>query len=101
MPDFFVPILFGWPAVIASLAVSTAGLLWKRPVLLLLGALLAAPFAYYLFGTPRFRYLGPLLPLFQVVAAYALHRKLTWLAWLYLLPLAAAAALLAWTVLNQ
>ena len=73
----------------------------RRPLIVLGGAILAAPFALYLGATPRFRFLGPLLWLFLPAAAFILHRGMVRLAWLFLLPFTVLAAWLAWVVLNQ
>jgi hypothetical protein len=99
--DAIVPIIFGWPAVIAGLLLCAGGILARRPLLVLGGAILAAPFTLYLGLTPRFRFLGPLLWLFLPAAAFLLHRRMVRLAWLFLLPFAILAAWLGWTVLNQ
>ena len=101
MVDALIPILFGWPAVTAGLLLSAAGILARRPLFVLGGAILVAPFALYLGATPRFRFLGPLLWLFLPVAAFILHRGMVRLAWLFLLPFTVLAAWLAWVVLNQ
>jgi hypothetical protein len=101
MLDALIPILFGWPAVIAGLLLAAAGILVRRPLIVLAGAILLAPFTYYLFGTPRFRFLGPILWLFLPAAAFLVHRGMSRLAWVFLLPFTTLAALIAWSVLNQ
>jgi hypothetical protein len=68
MTDTLVQIIFGWPAIIATLLVSIAGLVWKRYWLLLVGALLFFPFSLYLSGLPATRGLGLFLPVFQAGA---------------------------------
>jgi hypothetical protein len=94
-------LLIGWPGIISSLAISIAGVIRSKPVWLIIGAILAFPFSWYLSATPLFRHIGLLLPLFQLVASVAIHRHVTWLAWLLLLPFAGIAAWLGITVLMQ
>jgi hypothetical protein len=54
----FISALFGWPGVLASLGLATAGLFLKSPRVLGSGALLAVPFGIYvatfagLYGLP-------------------------------------------------
>jgi hypothetical protein len=94
-------LLIGWPGIISSLAISIAGVIRSKPVWLIIGAILAVPFSWYLSGSPLFRNIGLLLPLFQLGAAVAIHRHVTWLAWLLLLPFAGIAAWLGITILMQ
>jgi hypothetical protein len=101
MSDILAMIIFGWPAIILSLAVSAAGILKKWPWMLVLGGVLCAPFSFYLSGWPGVRFLALLLPLFQFGAAWAVHAKRKVLAWVLLLPLASVSAILAIIVLDQ
>ncbi|MCX9012184.1 MAG: hypothetical protein OIN66_13815 [Candidatus Methanoperedens sp.] len=95
-------ILFiGWPGIISSLAISIAGIIKSKPLWLIIGAILAIPFSWYLSATPLLRHIGLLLPLFQVGAAVAIYRHVIWLAWLLLLPLACIAGWLGIAVLTQ
>lgn len=94
-------IIMGWPAIIASLTVSAIGIRRGRLALVAAGGLVGAGFALYLSMTPRFHSMGLLLPLFHLGAAWAVHRRLTWLAWLMLLPFAAIAGWLAVVVIGQ
>jgi hypothetical protein len=94
-------IFIGWPGIISSLAISIAGVIRSKPVWLIIGAILAVPFSWFLSATPLFRHIGLLLPLFQLGSAVAIHRHVTWLAWLLLLPFAGIAAWLGITVLMQ
>lgn len=94
-------LLIGWPGIISSLAISIAGVIRSKPVWLIIGAVLAIPFSWYLSGWPLFRHIGLLLPLFQLGASVAIHRHVTWLAWLLLLPFAGIAVWLGITVLMQ
>jgi hypothetical protein len=101
MTDALIPFLFGWPAVVAGMILTAAGILSRRPLIVLGGAILVVPFAFYLAATPRFRLLGPLLWLFLPAAAFLLSRGMTRLAWLFLLPFTMLLAWIGWEVLNQ
>ncbi|MDI6710982.1 MAG: hypothetical protein QME76_09950 [Bacillota bacterium] len=85
--------LLFWPAITLSLILAGAGIVWRRPVLLITGAVLSLPFSYYLFMTPRFHLIGPLLPLCLLGGALAVHRRRPWPAWLLL---AAVAGFFGW-----
>ena len=52
MPEFlnWWPAVLGWPAVAASLMLAAAAIVSRHPALLVVSALLAAPFGLYLGG---------------------------------------------------
>lgn len=81
-----IPGIIFWTFSISSLVISVIGLINKKPVFLLIGALLAVPSSLYMGMTPLFKYWGIALPLFQVGAAVAIKRKVSWLSWLLVLP---------------
>ncbi len=101
MSDILVQIIFGWPAVIISLALSAAGILWRKPVMLVIGAVICVPFAWYLSGYPAIRSAANLLPLLTGSAAYAIHKDKTNLAWLLHSPFILVSAGLAYIVITQ
>lgn len=81
--------LIGWPGIIASISFSLLGLTLRKPLWILVGAFFAFPISLYLSATPRFQYILAGLPLLQMAAAYALHkRRKSWIPWLLHLPLA-------------
>ena len=84
--DVLVMLVFGFPAVILSLLVSVIGVLKQKIWPVLLGAVLFAPFSYYLSGLPGLAGLPILLPGFHVGSAVAVREKNTFWAWLLLLP---------------
>jgi len=94
-------IFMGWPAIISVSILCLAGLVRKQPVLLVLGALLVLPFAWYLSMTPRFQIIGFIVPLLLLGAAYLLSRGRRYTAALLLLPFAAIVLWLAVIVLSQ
>jgi hypothetical protein len=101
MSTLLVQIIFGWPAIILSLAISAIGILKKWPWMLVAGGLVCAPFALYLSGFPVFRFIALLLPFFQFGAAWAVHAKRKYLAWILLLPMIGVSVFLAIIVLTQ
>ena len=84
--DVLVMIVFGFPAMFASLLVSVIGILKEKYWLVVVGAVLIVPFSYYLSGAPGFARLPILLPGFHVGSAFALREKSKLWAWLLLLP---------------
>jgi hypothetical protein len=94
-------IFMGWPAIIGTCVLCSAGLVSKQPALLVLGALLVVPFAWYLSMTPLFQTIGLFLPLLLLSAAYVLSRGRRRTAELLLLPFAGIVLWLAVTVLAQ
>lgn len=99
--EFLVILIFGWPAVLASLTLAIVGIITKRPVLVIAGGLLAAPHAYYLSGSPKIGIAGLLLPLSYIGSAISVRYRIFWLAWLFLLPQISLDAWLAYAVLTQ
>ena len=83
--------IFGFPAVLLSLLVSSIGILKEKVWLVILGAVLFAPFSYYLSGAPGLAGLPILLPGFQVGSAIAVREKNRLWAWLLLVPALFAA----------
>lgn len=86
MIDLFVVMVFGLPAVLVSLVLSVIGVLKEKFWLVILGAVLIIPFAYYLNGSPGLRGFAILLPLFQMVSAAAVREKSNIWAWILLVP---------------
>jgi len=66
-----------------------------------MGASLAVPSSLYIGMTPVLRYWGAAIPLFQVVSAIAIKRKVSRLSWLLVLPYTSFVVWLAYSVLTQ
>lgn len=81
-------VLLFWPAIVLSLVTSAMGIRHRRPGFLLLGAALSLPAALYLMASPRFGFIGLLLPLCHVGGAVALARRIPWVPALSLLAFA-------------
>lgn len=94
-------IFMGWPAILGSLMVSAAGVVRRRPALLVTGAVLCLGFAWYLgaWPMPVFKALGYSLPLLHLAGALAVHYRHRWLPWLLLAPHGMIAVYLAIAVL--
>jgi hypothetical protein len=86
LTDILVVMIFGFPAAILSLLLSVIGVLTEKFWLVVIGAILFAPFSYYLSGTPGLAGLPILLPGFQVGSAVAVCEKSKLWAWLLLVP---------------
>ena len=81
MPEWWPAVVFGWPAVVVSLGVAATGIVLKKPVLLVVSAVLAAPFSYYLSGAENWMaFAGPVILVALLSGAYAVKRGLSWLA---------------------
>lgn len=93
--------IMGWPAITASLVLAVAGILQRRPSLVVPAGILSIGFAWYFSMTPRFRAMGLLIPLLLFGAAWAVSRRLAWVAWVLLAPILIFAGWLAWVVLTQ
>ncbi len=99
MTEIFLQIIFGWPAIIASILLSIAGVWLKKPGLLVAAGFVGIPFALYMslgYHTPAW-----ILPLFQFGSAFAITRQKMFYAWLFITPMIFSAALLAYVVLTQ
>ena len=99
--DWLILILFGLPALALAAICSAVGIYFRKPRLLLIGALISGPPAFYLGSTPMFRYIGYALPLFHALAAYALFKKRIWLAIIILFPYIAALCYLLGLLILQ
>jgi hypothetical protein len=94
-------IFIGWPGIVSSLVISLVGLIIRKHSFLLIGALLAVPFSWYIGMTPLLKYWGLGIPLFQVGSAIAIKRKVFWLSWLLILPYTSLVVWLAISVLTE
>ena len=84
--DIFIVMLFGFPAALLSLLLCVIGVLMQKFWPVIIGAILFAPFSYYLSGSPGLAGLPILLPAFQVGSAVAVREKKRLWAWLLLIP---------------
>ncbi len=101
MTEFLVNVFFGWPAIIATLLVIVAGLIWKRHWLLFVAAAIFFPVSLYLSGYPAIRGFGFLLIAFLVGAAFAIRARKLLLAGFLVAPVFLVSAGLAYLFLTQ
>jgi len=99
MTEVLVQIIFGWPAVITSILLSIAGVMLKKPALLVASGIVCIPFTYYI--SNGFRNPAAFLPLFQFASVYAITRQRNLIAWLLITPLIIVSVVLAFVVLMQ
>ncbi len=82
MPEWWPAVVFGWPAVVVSLVLAAAGIVLKKPFLLVVSAVLAAPLSYYLSGVENWMaFAGPTILVTLLAGAYTVKRGLFWVAW--------------------
>jgi len=98
MPDFLIPMLFGWPMIILSLGFAVAGILLKRRTLSLVGAVLFLSPAWYLGLYFAF---SVILPLFLFGSTYAVSKEKFVLAFLLTVPVLIVTGWLGFLVLTQ
>ena len=102
MPEWWPAVVFGWPAVVVSLLLAAAGIVLKKPFLLVVSAVLAAPFSFYLSGAQNWMaFAGPAILVSLLAGAYTVKRGLLWVAWCSLALFASVALVLAVIVLQQ
>ncbi len=102
MPEWWPAVAFGWPAIGVSLVLAAAGIVLKKPVLLVASAVLAAPLSYYLSGAENWMaFAGPAILMTLLGGAYTVKRGLLRVAWCLLALFAVVALGLAVIVLRQ
>jgi hypothetical protein len=97
----FVAMLFGWPAVVLSLALTLTGIAAGRWRVALAGTLMGSPFLLYLFGSPRIGWLSLVVGALYLGSAQAVARSQRALALAMATPFVLLASFIAWLVLNQ
>ena len=101
MPDYWPAIVFGWPAVTASVLFYVTALAKQRAWLAVLAALISAPFCVYASGIPIIRGFGFAVLALNLASAAALRRRRLVLAGVCLRPYMTLAAFLAMLTLAQ
>jgi len=97
--ETIIQIVFGWPAIIATILLSIAGLVLKKHVPLIIAGFVCMPFTYYI--SNGFQNPFMTLPLLQFASAFAITRHKQVVAWLLITPLIMSAIILAYDVLTQ
>ena len=96
-----VAVIFGWPAVIASLAFLSIGVAISRWKLVVAGAVIASPFLFYLSLTPRFQWIAPPVAVLLFFAAWPVARRNSPTALAMVAPYASLVLFVAWLVISQ
>jgi hypothetical protein len=97
----WVVIVFGWPAVIASLALVLTGVVLGRWRVALFGAFVACPFLLYLLASPGTRWLSLIAGVLYLGSARAVAQSQRVLALAMATPFVVLAGSVAWLVLSQ
>jgi len=98
MINFLVSVFFGWPAIIASLGLALAGILFKRPMFSPAGSILFLPGAWYVGSYFSFAFL---LPLFFFASVIALWKNKIAMAIIFIIPEFLITGRIAYLVLTQ
>lgn len=93
-----IPYIF-WGSTVLSICVSIAGVLTRRPWLLVAGAVLACPLAFYVGASPMFKIWAFFLPVLQLGAAGVVRRSVL-LATALLIPFVSLAVWVAIVVIR-
>ena len=86
MLDFIIWLFVGCPGILVSVILSVIGLLKNKYRLMVVSAILALPFSWFLSGFPAIRSPVILTPLFVFGSAWAVRHGRPMLAWLLAIP---------------
>ncbi len=84
--NILITVFFGWPAVIVAVVLAVIGLLRYNYRLLVIAAVVAFPFSWYISGFPVLHSPVFLTPLFLFGAGWATSRNREMLAWILAIP---------------
>ena len=101
MLEAWPAIVFGWPAILTSIALSAMGIVRSRPMWIAIAAIVALPFSLYLAGSPAFVWLGVSIPLLLAGASVASRYDRPIVAWSLLLPYVGGIGWLAIVVMSE
>lgn len=99
--SLLISLFVGWPAVLATVILALIGLIRNQYRLILVAAVLAFPFAWFLSGFPVVQSPAFLLPVLLLGSSYFMFRQREMIAWLFAIPFFLAILLLFYTILNQ
>ena len=108
MPEWW-PLLLGWPAAFLSVTLAVGGIVSAKPGLIIVAAVLAAPFSFYLSlylsaGWDSGMWVSVVFAAFLltfVAAAYAVRQRRPWIASGLLVPFVGVAISLFIDVVSQ
>ena len=101
MLEIWPAIVFGWPAILVSIALSVLGIVRGRPKWLFAAAIIALPFSFYLAASPVIGWLGLTIPLLLAGAGISIRHRHTRVAWFLLAPFVGVSGWLAIAVMSQ
>lgn len=93
--------LLFWPCIIASLILSIIALITRKSKLFVISSILILPMSLYLAATPRFLFWGLIFPILYLGAAIFITKKMSWVAFLLVIPNFLLVGWLGFVVLNQ
>ncbi len=99
--NWWPAVVFGWPSILLALVLSVIGIAKKSPLLLVVSAVVATPFSLYLGGSPRFGWLGFIIPVLLLGASVAVRYRRVEIAWLLLVPIVAVLGWVATIVMGE
>jgi len=94
-------VVFGWPAIGLAIVLSVLGIAKKRLTILVVSAVIATPFSFYLGTTPRVGWLGFMIPVLLIGAGVAVRYRQVQIAWLLLVPVLVVVGWVASLVLQD
>ena len=98
MLEIFIQMFLGWPAMILSLVFAFAGILFKKPGISSVGAVLLVGPAWYL---SHYSLIYAIMPLLLFGSAYATSKNMSARAVLLLVPVLVAITVIGIVVLTQ
>jgi hypothetical protein len=98
---YWWPMLLGWPAILAALVLSVAGILRHKPAWLFVSAIMVLPITLYLAANPLPGWPVLIVPLALAGAGIAIRRRYTRAAWFLLGPFVGISGWLAVAVMSQ
>jgi len=101
MLQMWPAIVFGWPAILLSIALSVMGIVRKRPTWLVVAAILVFPISFYLVGSPLIGWFALAVPLSLAVAGVSIYYHQTKVAWVLLAPFVGVSSWLAIAVMSE
>ncbi len=99
--NWWPAVVFGWPAILLALVLSVMGVAKRSPLPLVVAAVIATPFSFFLGGSPRFGWLGFMIPALLIGASIAVRYRRVEIAWLLLVPIVVVLGWVASIVLGE
>ncbi len=99
--NWWPAVVFGWPAILLAIVLSVAGIAKRSPSVLVASAVIATPFSLFLGGSPRFGWLGFMIPVLLLGASVAVRYRRVEIAWLLLVPIVAVVGWVASIVMGE